>query len=325
MNLKNKALLLSSLLMLSFFLSPLWSQSEGPETIERIFAVVNDQIITYSEMKNTELQMISMLSQQYKGDELKAEITKMKDNLLDNLIRQKLILSKAMEKNYDLDYQVDTLIKNFKEDYNIGSDEELRKALNDAGIDYDTWRNQRKQQLMQQQLVYEEIGSKISIDNAQIMAYYREHVQEFTIPLTLTLDAVYLPLTLDAETLSASKADIDQAISQGEAFADVANRLSQLPAEGEKARLGTFKSGELDPKLEEAAQSLTPSQAISNWLETENGWYRLALVERVDEHLMEYKDVRGKIEEILRDRIQNEKLEKYVENLKQTSYIKIIE
>jgi peptidyl-prolyl cis-trans isomerase SurA len=322
MNPKNRALHLGTLLLLILAAVTLSAQTE---TIERIYAVVNDQLITFTEMKNTELQMTSMLSQQFKDEELKAEIAKMKENLLDTMIRQKLLLSKAMEKKYDIDFQVDSIIKNLKVENNIESDEDLRKALAASGMDYDTWRRQISQQQMQMQLIYEDIGSKITIDNAQIMAYYREHIKDYTVPLVLTLDAVYLPLSLDAEALATHKADIDQALSQGEAFAEMANRLSQLPAEGEKARLGSFKSGELDPKLEEAAKLLTPQQSVSPWVETENGWYRLALVERVEEHLMEYKDVRPKIEEILREGIQEEKLKIYVEDLKRVSYIKIIE
>lgn len=230
MNQSNKIISLGILLLLPFFISPLWSQTDKPETIERIYAVVNDQIITYSELRNTELQMLGMLNQQYKGDELKAEIEKMKAGLLDNMIREKLLLSKAMEKKFDLEYQIDGLIKDTKEKNNIGSDEELHKALAESGISYDAWRKQMLHGLMQQQLVYEEIGSKISIDNSQIMAYYREHIKDFTVPMTLTLDAIYLPLSLDAESLSSVKTGIDQAITQGETFAEVANRLySFLP------------------------------------------------------------------------------------------------
>jgi len=313
--------------LLSFFLLPLLivGLQAKTDTIERVYAVVNEQIITYSEMKNTEIQLTNMLSQQYKDEELKKEIEKMKNNLLDNLINQKLLLSKAKEKNYDLDFQVESVIKEIKKQNNISSDDALRKALTEQGMDYETWRLQISQEQMRTQLIYEEIGSKIAIDNTEIMAYYRDHQAEFTIPLTMTLDAIYLPLTLDSEFISTQKSEIDEALSKGQAFTEVAERYSQLPAEENKARLGSFKSGELDPKLEEQAKLLDKIGMVTPWIETESGWYRISMVERIAEHLQEYKDVRGMIENTLKAKIQEEKLKVYIDNLRSSSYIKIIE
>ncbi len=322
MTLPNKISLLAAAALLSVLIGTLPAQTE---TVERIYAVVNDQIITYSEMKNSELQLTNMLRQQHEGEELTKEIEKMKSTLLDNLINQKLLLSKAKAKNYDLNYQVESVIKEIKTQNNIASDDELRRALTEQGIDYETWRLQISQGQMQQQLIYEEIGSKISIDNTEIMGYYREHLPQFTVPLTLTLDAIYIQLSLEPAVLAERKAEIDLALEQGQAFSDVAEKFSQLPAEENKARLGTFKSGELDPVLEDQAKLLTTVGSVSTWIETQTGWYRLSLVERVEEHLKEYKDVRGMIENILKAEIQEEKLKTYIEDLKRSSYIRIIE
>jgi len=322
MTLRNKTAILSLTFILTLFAGFLTAQTE---TIERIYAVVNDQLITYSEMKNTEIQMTQMLAEQFKGEELQKEIEKMKSTLLDTLIKQKLVLSKAKSKKYDVGYMVDDYIKNIKKENNISSDEDLRKALSSSGLNYETWRQHLVDQHMQQQLIYEDIGSKISVDNSQIMAYFREHEKEFTVPLTLTLDAVYLPLTLDVETLAQQKTEIDRALEQKKPFTEVAEQFSQLPADENKHRLGTFKSGELDPKLEESAKSLKTVGSVTPWVETDSGWYRLSLVERVDEHLKEYKDVRGQIERIIREGIQDEKLKEYIEDLRKNSYIKIIE
>lgn len=319
---RHKTALLPLIFFISLFTGCLAGQTEP---VERIYAVVNDQLITYSEMKNTELQMIQMLNEQYKGEELKKEIEKMKSGLLDTLIRQKLVLSKAKSMKYDVEYMVDDQIKNIKKQYSFNSDEELRKALISSGLDYETWRKQMTSQFMQQKLIYDEIGSKISVDNSQIMAYFRAHEKEFTVPLTLTLDAVYLPLTLDPETMNRQKAEIDQALMDKKPFTEVAQQYSQLPADENKHRLGTFKSGELDPKLEEAAKTLKTAGSVTPWIETDSGWYRLSLVERVDEHLKEYKDVRGEIERIIHEGIQEEKLKAYIEELRKNSYIKIIE
>ena len=63
------------------------------ELIEKIYAVVNGEIITYSELKSTEAELTRVLAQQYKGEELKKRVEEMKKNLLERLIEQTMILS----------------------------------------------------------------------------------------------------------------------------------------------------------------------------------------------------------------------------------------
>ncbi len=57
----------------------------APELVEKIYAVVNGELITFSELRNAEIEMSRLLAQQYKGEELNSEIKKMKSTLLDRL------------------------------------------------------------------------------------------------------------------------------------------------------------------------------------------------------------------------------------------------
>ena len=65
------------------------------EIIEKIYAVVNGEIITYSELKNAEIEMTNMLRRQHADDQLAEKIIEMKKDLLNRLIDQKIVLSAA--------------------------------------------------------------------------------------------------------------------------------------------------------------------------------------------------------------------------------------
>lgn len=297
------------------------------ELIEKIYAVVNGEIVTYSELKLAENEMARMIRQQFKNDEnmVKEKIAEMKKGLLQQLIEQKLVLSVAKEKNYDVEHEVEIIVKDIKKQNNMNSDDELKQAIQAQGMDYKEWRKQLKETSMQHRLIREEIGYKIKVDNSQIMAYYREHMDDFTKPREFSLNCIYLDKAqaLNEAVLAETRLTIDAELQTG-TFEEVAQKNSQLPGSENNYYLGSFKEGELDAKIEEAAIK-TEIGKYSSWIETESGWYIIQVLERKEPELMEYKTVRGDIERAIQTREQNALLKDYVEQLKKDSHIKIYE
>jgi len=293
--------------------------------IEKIYAVVNGEVITYSEYRNSEIEMTQVLARQYQGDELIKEVKKMKENLLDRLISQKVILSFARDKKYDIEADVELIIKDIMKQNSIPTDEELRKAMASQGIDYVEWRKQIKENRVQQKYVWEQIGSKIKIDNSAIMEYYKNHSDQYTIPPKITLNCIFLNKTnyLYAKALDEKKETISAELKDTD-FLEVAKKHSELPADDTTHNyfLGEFKKGELDKKLEEAALNMKESDH-SDWLETDSGWYIIQLVKKTEAQLIEYKTVRAEIENLLMDQETEVRLKSYVEELKKDSHIKI--
>ena len=254
------------------------------------------------------------------------KLAEMKKELLQQMIEQKILLSMAKEKNYDVDDEVEMIVKDIKKQNNMNSDEELKQAIEAQGMDYDKWRKQLKENTMQQRLIREEIVYKLKkVDNTQIMAYYREHLDEYTKPRQFSLNCIYLDKAqaLNEAALAEKRRTIDTELQSG-TFEEVAKQYSQLPGTGNNYFLGNFKEGELLAKIEEAAIK-TDVGKYSPWFETESGWYVIQVLERKEPELIESKTVRGEIETAILAREQNAKLREYVEQLKKDSYIKIYE
>ncbi len=293
------------------------------EVVEEIYAVVNEEAITGSELKKFEADMIRSLRYEKRGEELEQAMAELRRNLLDRFIEQKLLLSKVKEKNYDVDADVEVIIQEIRKQNNIASEDDLKAALAAEGIEYAAWKDMLREQRRQQRLIAEEVGAKIKIDNPQIMEYYRGHAAEFTLPAEFTLNAIYLARPEDGAP-PREKMDLVLAALQGEGFAAAAKKHSELPGAAEGAiALGKFKPGELDPKLEEAAQTLKKDEA-SGWVETESGWYLIQLAEFAPQRLREVREVREDIVAILREAEQQVKLKEYIEQLKKDSYVKIL-
>lgn len=296
-----------------------------PEIIDKIFAVVNGEIITYSELKSAEIEMTRYLAQQYEGEELEKQVNEMKTNLLNRMIEQKLILSYAKEEDYDIDGVLELIIKDIKKQNNINSDEELKGALASQGLDFDQWKQQLKETQLQQQFIREKIGPKIKIDSSSIMEHYKKNIDDYTIPAKYSLNCIFLNKEnyLYPPAIKEKMKTIDAEL-EAKPFIEVAKEYSELPSEDNNYFLGEFKKGELDAKIEEASFQLKEGEH-SGWIETETGFYITQLIKRTESKLVEYKLVREEIENKLKMAEQEKLLKEYIEQLKKDSHIKIYE
>jgi peptidyl-prolyl cis-trans isomerase SurA len=308
---------LTAILILAFNLG-----FAAAKTVEEIYAVVNDEMITGSELKTFEMNMLRSLQSQLEGETLEQATQELKKDLLNKFIEQKLLLSKIKEKNYDVTSDTETIIQEIKKQNNFASDDELKKALQAEGIEFAAWKEQWKERRKQERLIWDEVGSKIKVDNPQIMEYYRKNPEQFTIPAEITLNCIFLKKSAGSQKPQEKMDQITAELQPG-LFEQVAKKYSELPDAAENIVLGKFKKGELDKNLEEAALKLKKDD-YSGWIETDSGWYIIQLANFSAERLQEVKDVREEIIQRLREELQQDKLKDYIEQLKKDSYIKIL-
>jgi len=297
----------------------------APQVVEEIVAVVNDDIITLSQYK----QQFEIQSQQLKAANLpKEEYDKqykiMKTELLNAMITELLILQQAKEKNLNVSEELKNNIAAIKKDNNFSSDDDLRRAIQQQGISYEQWLKQYEETLLKQLVMVTEVYRSIALDESEVVQYYKQHPQEFTVPAEFKLSAIYVDsASRTPEALEALKAEITGKIKGGTAFADVAAALSDPPFKDAKGDMGTFKKGELEKTLEEAVDKLKAGE-VSPWVGTKTGWYLLKLENRKDAYLRTFDEARSEVQEKLTGGKRQKKSEEYVAALKEHSFIKIL-
>jgi peptidyl-prolyl cis-trans isomerase SurA len=292
------------------------------DVVEEIYAVVNDEAITGTELKKFEMEMLRSLKSQLEGEKLEQALQEFKKELLNKFIEQKLLLSKIKEKNYNVDSDVETIIQEIRKQNNMATEDDLKNALQAEGIEFGAWKDQWKERRKQERLVWDEVGSKIKIDNPQIMEYYRKNTGQFTLPAEFTLNCIYLKKN-EIGAKPQEKMDLVTAELKPGLFEEIAKKHSELPDAANSIVLGKFKKGEMDKNLEAAALKLKKGE-YSGWVETDNGWYIIQLADFSEEKVREVKDVREDIIQKLREDQQQVKLKDYIAQLKKESYIKIL-
>jgi peptidyl-prolyl cis-trans isomerase SurA len=240
------------------------------------------------------------------------------------MITDLLLIQEAKKKGLDVNEQVKMTIENIKRENNLASDEQLQRALAQQGMDLDSFKREMEQQFLKQNIVFSEVGRKIVIDDSEIVAYYKQHQEEFIEPVEYDIKAIYLAEEgRPVDELEKKKTEIDSHLEAGDDFGKLAAEYSEGPEKDSQGDLGTFKKGELEKNLEEAVDGLAAGE-ISPWLNLRGGWWRLKLVEKRESRLKAFEEVRKQIEEKLFNEEQQKELDKYLKDLKQRSYIKIL-
>jgi peptidyl-prolyl cis-trans isomerase SurA len=295
----------------------------GKEVIDAIVAVVNGDIITLSDFKKQDEILYQSLASQYEGEELREAYEKSRENLLDGMITDLLLVQEAKKQEIDVSAQLEKVVEDLKEQYGFNSDEDLRRAMGQQGVDYDIWLDHQERELLKEGVLFYSFGKDIVVDDTEVINYYRQHQEEFIEPTSFELKAIYLS---DAgkvkEEINGKMDEIKGKLEAGEMFEDLAEKYSEGPYKETRGELGSFKKGTLDRILEQAVEGLELGE-VTPWIQTSNGWYLLKLVDKEEEHVKDFDEVRAEIENRIFQRERQEKTIKYLEELREKSYIEI--
>ncbi len=297
----------------------------SPDVVEEIVAIVNDDIITLSQYRQQfDLQVQQLKSQNLSKDDYDKAYLQVKKDLLNAMVTDLLLLQQAREKNLNVNEELKNNITGIMKDNNLATQEDLRRAIEQQGIPFEQWQKQYEEALLKQLVLVQEVYRSIVLDESEVVRYYKQHPKEFTVPAEYKLHAIYLATEgRTAEALEARKAEIGDKLKAGQAFPDAAAALSDPPLKDAKGDLGTFKKGELDRTLEEAADKLKANET-GPWISAKNGWYLLRLDDKKESYLKTFDEARNDVQDKLMGEKRQKKSEEYLSSLREQSYIKIL-
>ena len=292
--------------------------------VEDAVARVNDQIITRSEYKSAEDQLLDESRQQNISE---VEMNDRLRNLLRDLIDEQLLLSKGKELGITGDAETMRELDDIRKKNNLGSMEDLEKAAAQQGVSFEDFKQHIRDQIIRQQVVRDEVGRHLNMTHAQEDAYYKAHSQEFAVPEQEHLSEILIPTpenatTAQVEAARAKAEEISAQLKSGENFAALAKTSSGGPTASAGGDLGDFKRGTLGDVLENATFSLHAGENTAP-IRTRQGYVIL----HVDAHqaagVPPLSSVEDKVQEALYFQELQPALRTYLTNARDDAYIEI--
>jgi len=291
--------------------------------IDKIAAVVNEDIITESELKESMLPFIADYRLRYGEEGLEQKMDEARQDALNRLIEEKLIFQEAKKRKVMVDdFEIQERLEDVKQRFD--SDEEFYKAISASGVTIARLKKKYEEQIMMRKLVNGIIASRVSISPTQVTAYYYGNIKDFSMP-DMVRFKVLLVKPLDQETLYSARKlaeDILKRIGQGEDFDMLANQFSQGPNTDKGGDMGYMPAGSTIPEIENAISQLNPGE-ISNIIETGSGFYIVMVLDKKQAGTVPIIEVNDIIKERLFQRESELTLREFVGKLKEDAYIKI--
>ena len=295
-------------------------------TLNRVVAVVNDDIITLYELnkKIRELTGTSAEEMKLRNEEKYLETRK---KVLELLIDQKIAQKKVQELGIEIsDKEIDDTIERVKKN-NQWTQEDLVARLKREGITYKKYREEIRGDLERYELINYAVNSKIVIREEELKQYYDEHKDDYTLGGKVHLATIILLAAnpedkQEMEELHKKGEEILGRIRRGEDFAALAKEFSKGPAAQEGGDLGTFKTAELDPQLRKICQGL-PKGGVSDLILRPNGVQILKMIDKDEGKTKPFDDVKDAIYNILYKQEVDKRYDAWIKELRESSYTRI--
>jgi len=307
-------------------LAGLYALPAASVVVEEIIAQVNDKAIVLSEYKRTLDSIRQDLSQEARGLDLEAKFNEKAKDALRDLIDQQLLVQQAAEVGINVDADVVKRLDGIRIQMKLPSMEALEEAVEKQGMNYEDFKQNLHDNIVTQQVISREVGSRINVSPAEISAYYDKHKKELERPEGVHVQQILISTDgKPAEELPNLQKKADEALAQARAnqdFADLARKDSDDATAASGGDAGFFERGTMAPEIETVAFSLKKNQ-VSDVIRTKYGFLILKLLEHTQAGVPSLADSEASIHErIYYEKIQPA-LREYLTKLRQESYITI--
>ncbi len=294
--------------------------------VEEIVARVNNEVITRSDYQKGRDSLLNELRQQFGSDADKEFKARQKD-LLRDLIDQQLLLDKGKELGITADTELIKKLDEIRKQNNLGSMEDLEKAAEQQGVNFEDFKQQIRNNIITQQVIGQEVGRKILVSKEEEQKYYEEHKQEMARPERIQLSEIMVAVPQDAapEQIAAAETKADNLLKEirgGADFAAVAKRSSEGPSAPQGGDLGFFKRGTLAKELEDRTFGMKAGE-VSDVIRTKQGFVILKVTQHEEAGVPSFKDAEPRIQDALYYQKMQPALRAYLTKLREEAFIDI--
>ncbi len=299
------------------------------EVIDGIAAVVNGDVITYSQVRELIAGRERALRAAYQGEELENKIKEMRLSALKDLIDRQLILQEFRKKELTIPaYLIDDRVQQIIREEFGGDRGAFVRTLKSQGYTVTKFKQIEHDKLVVAAMRQNYVKEDFVISPTRIQEYYDRHKSEYTTPEQVKLRMIVLREDADADLglpggKRAMAEEIRAKLVSGAEFGRMAQMYSEDPSTQEaEGDWGWIDRNTLSEPLTEVAFSLRAGE-ISDVIEIGNSYYIMMVEARKNASTKSISEVRDEIEQNLIQQERNKELQRWIDTLREQAYIKI--
>jgi len=295
--------------------------------VDEIVARVNSDIILRSDIEEQGRVLRRELERQPAlAADFEAVMAEESRHLLRNLIDESLMVQKAGEYGIESEADIEVLraMDQIRRENGFESDDALEAAIYQQGDSPESIRESIRNQYLIQQVINNEVRSRIILTTEELRAYYDAHPEEFDRPRGVNLAEIAKVVegrtSIEAAEIRAGMEAILERVRSGEDFFEVAEAESESTSARDGGILGYFGDGMLGPEFEQAATQLRRNE-VSDVFEVNGALVIIKLLERHEGGILSFELARSVLENILRNEKEDPLVRDFLSRLRRDGYV----
>jgi peptidyl-prolyl cis-trans isomerase SurA len=301
------------------------SAEDKATVVDGIAAVVNGEVITYSQVRALSAPHERLLRQQYTGPDLEKKMTELRQAAVKDLIDRRLIIQAFKKETYEIpDHIVDQRIHEIIREAFGGDRNTFVKTLEAQNYTLGEFKQKEMEKIIVGAMRSKNVKTNAVVSPTKIDDYYRKHRDEFTSKEQIKLRMIMISGHKDTVSAPAQKELAEEVLGKlagGAEFEQMAQVYSEDSTKDNGGDWGWIERKTLAEPLEKFAFNM-PVGRISNIVDYAGNYYILKVEAKQGGSTKSLTEVRADIEKKLVQEEAHPIQERWIASLRQKAYIK---
>ena len=299
--------------------------AEEAQVVDGIAAVVNGDVITYSQVRALSAPREKLLRQQLTGEELNKKLIELREMALKDLIDRRLVIQAFKKESYQIpDHFVDQRMHEIMRDSFGGDRNTFIKTLEAQNYTLGEFKEKEMERMIVAAMRSHNVKTNSIVSPTKIEDYYRKHHEEFTTKEQIKLRMIMISGQKDTASAPAQKALAEEVLGRlasGAEFDRTAQVYSEDSTRDNGGDWGWIERNTLAAPLEKFAFNM-PVGRISNIIEYAGNYYILKVEDKRGGTTRSLAEARSDIEKKLLQVEAQGIQERWIASLRAKAYIK---
>jgi peptidyl-prolyl cis-trans isomerase SurA len=293
--------------------------------VDGMAAVVNGEVITYSQVRSLSAPQERLLRQQYTGPDLEKKLIELREAAVKDLIDRRLVIQAFKKESFEIpDHIVDMRVQQIIRESFGGDRNTFVKTLEAQNYTLGEFKQKEMEKIIVGAMRNKNVRKNDIISPVKIDEYYRKHRDEFTSKEQIKLRMIMISGHKDTASAPAQKELAEEVLGKlasGAEFEQVAQMYSEDSTKDNGGDWGWIERKTLAEPLEKFAFNM-PVGRISNIIDYAGNYYILKVEDKHGGNTKSLTEVRADIEKKLVQEEAQQIQERWIASLRQKAYIK---
>ncbi len=296
-----------------------------PDVINGIAAIVNGDVITYSQVRDLSAPREKLLRSQYSGAELEKGLKEAREAALKDLIDRRLIIQAFQKEKFEIpNHFVEEQVRGIIKESFGGDRNTFIKTLEAQSYSLGEFKQRETERMIVQAMRAKNVKRNPISSPTKVEEYYKKHRAEFTAKERVKLRMIMIPGHADTGQSATQKALAEEVLGQlagGAEFERMAQSYSEDGTRDVGGDWGWIERKTIAAPLEKVAFNM-PVGRISNIIEYGGNYYILKVEEREGGTTRSLAEARPEIEKKLLQEEAQDLQERWIAGLRAKAYIR---